>query len=258
MARGRDGFAVGVYQADSRDALQRGRLSIPARARQSLLSYACAKRPPALQRCSAGPDCQCATDRLDRVPVRVAAIALFCGSARPKTAWRLTLQAHGDHTTGLSGRWSAGPIYCTEITRQLIVSEIGVAPQLVRAVPLEREFTLHGVRIVAVDANHCPGACFFLFDIPSRQCNLGARRILHVGDFRYSSELYARHPLLRDVHTIFLDTTYARPRWNFPSQVCATVAAHRRPRRAATAPRRAARGALPHSPRSARRRKQSR
>jgi Cft2 family RNA processing exonuclease len=153
-------------------------------------------------------------DHVKRIPGTNFIVDGFRFSTPDCTCYFLT-HAHGDHTTGLSRRWNAGTIICTEVTRRLITSDLGIRSELVRSVPLNTRFKVEGVSVVAVDANHCPGACMFLFEVPGKDGGKAAR-ILHVGDFRYSRE---QHGHLRDIDTIYLDTTYARPRWNFPAQV---------------------------------------
>lgn len=94
--------------------------------------------------------------------------------------------AHGDHTTGLSKSFSAGTIYCTPITAKLLREESRIPEQYVKAVELDEPFTLQGHRITAICANHCPGACMFLFELmqPNQASSLISRVILHTGDFR--------------------------------------------------------------------------
>ncbi len=74
------------------------------------------------------------------------------------------------------------------------------------------------VTVTLLDANHCPGAVMFLFEV-------GSRRILHVGDFRWDRELMMQMPQLRAfgnlsprLDEIFLDTTYCDARYTLPTQ----------------------------------------
>lgn len=94
--------------------------------------------------------------------------------------------AHGDHTTGLNKSFCAGIIYCTPVTARLLVEETRISPNYVTAVNLDSPFEVEGIRITAICANHCPGACMFLFQ-PSQAQRSGSglqRTILHTGDFR--------------------------------------------------------------------------
>jgi DNA cross-link repair 1A protein len=75
------------------------------------------------------------------------------------------------------------------------------------------------ITVTLLDANHCPGAVMFLFEV-------GKRKILHVGDFRWNRDFMLQHaPPLRDffnqksiLDELFLDTTYCNPKYKLPSQ----------------------------------------
>jgi Cft2 family RNA processing exonuclease len=125
--------------------------------------------------------------------------------------------AHSDHTIGLFKSWRAGTIHCTAVTARLLIEEQGIARGVVHAVQLNEPFIVEGVEVVALDANHCPGSAMFLFSVPS---DVGTKKhILHTGDFRFHPRM-VETPALRTVkvHALFLDTTYAAPRWSFPAQ----------------------------------------
>lgn len=96
--------------------------------------------------------------------------------------------AHADHTIGLKKSWNAGTIYCTPVTAKLIIEEQSIPKGIVSVIPLNEPFWLEGVRITALCANHCPGACMLLFQSPIDSPNGSQkfRSILHTGDFRYA------------------------------------------------------------------------
>lgn len=80
------------------------------------------------------------------------------------------------------------------------------------------------VSVTLMDANHCPGAVMFLFEV-------GKRRILHVGDFRWNRELMTKYAPLRAFSTLqyrlddlFLDTTYCDEKYTLPTQADAIQA----------------------------------
>ncbi|KAI3427032.1 hypothetical protein D9Q98_006974 [Chlorella vulgaris] len=75
--------------------------------------------------------------------------------------------AHSDHTTGLTQTFCGGPIYCTPITARLLRCEMGIRVDLICILPLDQPTTICGVEVTPLDANHCPGACMFLFKVPS-------------------------------------------------------------------------------------------
>lgn len=99
--------------------------------------------------------------------------------------------AHADHTTGLKKSWNAGKIYCTPITAKLIIEEQSIPKRIVSVVPLNEPFWLEGVRITALCANHCPGACMFLFQTPLDTSDDSKKfhSILHTGDFRCAANV---------------------------------------------------------------------
>lgn len=76
-----------------------------------------------------------------------------------------------------------------------------------------------GVSVWAYDANHCPGACVFLFRVWNTR-----RWVLHTGDCRFEREIFERHEKIVEVINgdgldfLFLDTTYCDPRYVFPRQ----------------------------------------
>ena len=129
---------------------------------------------------------------------------------------------HADHYGGLRSNWSHGPIYCSQVTANLIKQELCVKPNYVNALPMNEFVSILGsnVSVALIDANHCPGSVLFLFVI---QHNDGTKtRHLHTGDFRASPKM-CLHPLIRQpengpIHTLYLDTTYMSPQYAFPAQ----------------------------------------
>jgi DNA cross-link repair 1A protein len=136
--------------------------------------------------------------------------------------WLLT-HAHSDHTCGLSGGFDAGTIYCSEITKRLVTRDVS-ARLGERMVVINAGGSIHieelSTTLTALDAGHCPGSLLFLLEHgPTKLC------ILHTGDMR-ASEHIRNQPLLapfrdktKKLDALYLDTTYANPKYDFPAQV---------------------------------------
>jgi hypothetical protein len=123
---------------------------------------------------------------------------------------------HADHLRGLSADFGGAPLFCSEVTRRLLLAAMpGLAPDVVRVLPVGEPvmLPLAGVRethvtVTALDANHCPGAVMLLLE--------GAfGRVLHTGDFRFDPEMlaaralqpYLAGPAVLDC--LYLDCTFA-------------------------------------------------
>ncbi|EOR00901.1 DNA cross-link repair 1A protein [Wallemia ichthyophaga EXF-994] len=168
---------------------------------------------------------------LQGMPIAVDA---FAYSSIPNiTAYFLT-HAHSDHYQSLSKNWSGGPIYCSEITAELVHHITSVKREYLRPLSLNTAHTIpgtNGVTATLIDANHCPGSCIIVFEgrqtvdaAPSTFTSpwIGSSRsfkYLHCGDFR-ASPRHIRHPAIArsKFDIIYLDTTYLNPTYSFPPQ----------------------------------------
>ena len=142
---------------------------------------------------------------------------------------------HSDHYGGITRHWDSGTIYCSNPTANLVHSQLGVEWKYLHALPMNRSVSINtfrgiSVTVTLVDANHCPGAVMMLFEV-------GGRSILHVGDFRWNSDVMLK-PLESPLRSfcgamggtgrldeLFLDTTYCNPKYALPSQQEAIEAA---------------------------------
>ncbi|KAG0489420.1 hypothetical protein HPP92_008231 [Vanilla planifolia] len=120
---------------------------------------------------------------------------------------------HSDHYNGLNPNWCRGIIFCSEITARFLVEILKVSSLFVCHLPLNRSITIDGNNVILVDANHCPGAVQFLFEV-------GAEKYIHTGDFRFRDSMKLDPFLQKFVgaEAVFLDTTYCNPKFVFPPQ----------------------------------------
>ncbi|KAI9321877.1 DNA repair metallo-beta-lactamase-domain-containing protein [Dichotomocladium elegans] len=137
---------------------------------------------------------------------------------------------HSDHYTNLRKSWSYGPIYCSQITANLIQHKIGVLSEYIHPLPMDKEVTMEEddkVSVTLIDANHCPGAVLFLFKVrlPGGQI----ARHLHTGDFRANPRMCLHRSLKQPengpIDTLYLDTTYLHGSFTFPRQALVLQAA---------------------------------
>ncbi|KAG0274986.1 DNA break repair nuclease [Linnemannia exigua] len=124
---------------------------------------------------------------------------------------------HSDHYGGLTSNWNHGPIYCSSITANLVISRLRVDEQYVKRLPMYVPTVVGGVTVRLMDANHCPGSVLFVFDLHNPK-----RRYLHTGDFRASPDMVIDPILCQPqnvpIDILYLDTTYSNPRYTFPPQ----------------------------------------
>jgi len=120
--------------------------------------------------------------------------------------------AHTDHLRGLRDTWREGRIYCTEVTKQLILLKYpGLNERLFRVLSVGETKLIvlnesYSLCVTVLDAYHCAGSCMFLFESK----HFG--RVLHTGDFRYEVDKPLPNILLENEEStpacVYLDNTY--------------------------------------------------
>eukprot|EP00897_Mesotaenium_endlicherianum_P004118 jgi/Mesen1/3734/ME000204S02998 len=141
-----------------------------------------------------------------------------------KKHYHFLSHAHSDHTGGLEAH-ASHPIYCTEITRKLVLQRFPqLDPSLFETLELDSPKCLRyegteTFTVTAYDANHCAGAMMLLFE-----GSWGA--MLHTGDCRLSPDCLSQldrkwrsggraHALA----ALYLDCTFALNLQPFPSKL---------------------------------------
>ena len=132
---------------------------------------------------------------------------------------------HSDHYAGLHAAFPFGTrrVYCTKVTAALIDHVLSVPRNKIVALDFDVPVLLPcGTTLTLVPANHCPGSAMALFcytptaGVP--------RRVLHCGDARLAPivscnvSLEAARTAPGGIRELRLDTTYAHPKYTFPTQ----------------------------------------
>ena len=108
-------------------------------------------------------------------------------------------------------------------TANLLAQQLRVDKKYIHPLPMFEPIVLESkgkpTTVTLLDANHCPGAVMFLFNVGNH------RQILHVGDFRWDQKVMLKQGPLAlfasgklQLDELFLDTTYCNPKYTLPSQ----------------------------------------
>ena len=132
----------------------------------------------------------------------------------PGVKYYLLSHFHSDHYIGLSKKWKQRVI-CSSITKRLVQNKLKVNPDMMTTLDPGETKKYGDCLVTAVEANHCPGAVMFIIKLTS------GTTVLHTGDFRASPDMESYPEFWQldfRVDTLYLDTTYCRPEYDFPSQ----------------------------------------
>lgn len=147
-----------------------------------------------------------------KIPDTVLSVDAFNFGDLPGIKHYLLSHFHYDHYIGLTKGWRH-PIVCSSITKRLATSFIGVKEALFTTLDPGESRVVGGCEVTAVDANHCPGSVMFVIRLTS------GVTLLHVGDCRACHSM-EEEPVFWNtkIDKIYLDTTYCKPEYDFPSQ----------------------------------------
>jgi len=142
----------------------------------------------------------------------VLAVDAFNYGDLPGIKHYLLSHFHYDHYIGLSKHWTHH-IVCSSITKRLATTFLGVKADLMTVLDPGDSRVVGGCELTAVDANHCPGSVMFVIRLT---CGM---TLLHVGDCRACHRM-EEEPVFWNtrIDRIYLDTTYCKPDYDFPSQ----------------------------------------
>jgi hypothetical protein len=130
-----------------------------------------------------------------------------------------------DHMKGLSEHWVGGPIYCSQITRDLVLLRYPLLAAHLNVLQLDTVWTLQdpsgqcNVSVTTFDAGHCAGSCMFLFEFLD---NSVGHSVLYTGDLRFNSEFVSewKHRLPENfvLDHVVLDATFGLAGYDFLTQ----------------------------------------
>lgn len=134
----------------------------------------------------------------------------YCKNFAKNTFHHFLTHFHQDHWFGLTPNWDYGPIYCSEITKKLILIKFPKVERFIKAFALfesndlvlnnnkdpilidsngkEEKYFLK-IRFTFFDAHHIPGSIMILFE-----GFMG--KILHTGDFRFQHLMFEENKYL--------------------------------------------------------------
>lgn len=154
--------------------------------------------------------------RIPNTPIAIDTFRFF-----PGVYIYILTHMHTDHTEGLTPSWNLGIIYCTHVTKAILLDKFKINPEIVVAlheeemynIPLEstKQVTM---QLTLLDANHCPGSCMLIME-----AYFGI--ILYSGDFRFDPILLENNAIQSRIgkfDALYLDDTFAEPIYNFPTR----------------------------------------
>ncbi|XP_065051611.1 protein artemis-like [Rhopilema esculentum] len=148
-------------------------------------------------------------------------VDLWTPNKYPWVKYYFLTHMHADHTVGLTPSWR-NKIYCSEMSKRLLMQKFGFADDLVISMELGIPAVFYkdgteSFNVTFYDANHCPGSVILVFE-----GRFG--RILYTGDFRCDQAFLENFKTsnLSNVDRLYLDNTYFSKRVDFPPRETVT------------------------------------
>ena len=135
---------------------------------------------------------------------------------------------HADHYWGITPGRNYKAIYCSNITKKILLNKFPTLKAPVIALPLDKKQTIIlneenqiSIEVQLFDSNHTPGSVMFLFE-----GYMG--RILNTGDMRWNNVMFEKIPYLFpnpipnftncsiDIDEVIFDNTFCDPMFVFP------------------------------------------
>jgi DNA cross-link repair 1A protein len=142
---------------------------------------------------------------------------------------------HSDHYIGMTKKWfmqnqDHSRVYCSEISKRLMVEKFNLVEEshvdMISTIYNEWNTLFESrendefVKVMALDANHCPGGLIFIFRhyVIRDDVEIVKKVVLHTGDFRVSKKMIEKLRAFQKIDEIYLDTTYLNPIYLFIEQ----------------------------------------
>lgn len=120
--------------------------------------------------------------------------------------------AHEDHMAGIRSFQPPRVLHCTEITAKMLLIKVPKIQPCIKICEMNSTFTVEGVKIHVLNANHTPGSAMFIFELKN------GKKILHTGDFRGEDFVVDSIRKFSPIDYLFIDCTYACQGINFPKR----------------------------------------
>lgn len=102
------------------------------------------------------------------IPSTTIAVDFWPKSKYDHLTHHFLTHAHTDHTQGLDSTWCGSNIYCSKVTKKILVHFNLVDPEWIVELEMDKVHVFkldddESFNLTLIDANHCPGAVMYLF-----------------------------------------------------------------------------------------------